>query len=323
MIVWTFVDGAHAAHAEGYLTSIQDGVRGVFTGWMNNALTYATELFGIVAVTGAIVTGVRYYAVNNTFEGLHYPLSDLLFRLVIPYIMLKSATTFLPGIFDFASRLAGGITGITITGPGDILRLGLADAGTLFSASTTPLADYLAANPLGALGTLATFSAGNNFFFAIGLCVLGALAAVSIALAFAFIAAELLVATVNILLTTSIGAVQLGWAAASGTQQMAAAYWSGVQMAIFRVIIIYAVASFITSAATIAFGLPKDMTDAGAVCVYLTSALAFAWAACYLALRIPSLAQHVFSGRPTISAGEVAQHAVRPANWVLAKAGLR
>jgi hypothetical protein len=318
VILVVSVHGSGQARAD-WISSIQDGVMEKYSGWLTNAVNLAWQLFAVAGVTGAIVIGVGWYAKNSTWEGVQYPLTDTIFRLIIPAALLKTVGTFMPAIFSIATRIASGVTGEAITGPGSLLHQGLMSAAALFNACTQPLTNALGGPLVGGI-VLTT----NPLMWSVA--IVGAVAAGIIFLAFAFIAAELLLAIVNILITSSIGAISLGWAAAPGTAPMASAYWQAVWAGIFRLVTTYCVAQFITTAATQAFALPPNLADLPAMLVNAGGAVAFALASVYLVVRIPSLAEHAFTGRAILTGEAFVGHMTSPAKLVvskLAKAGAR
>jgi hypothetical protein len=328
-VLYTILASSHGAHA-GVLDDIKNAATSRTAGWLDPALGYATWLAGIAGVTGGIIAGVKYYSRFGTWEGVHYPLVDILFNLIPVLVMLRFGKLFLPHIFSAAAAVSTNVTGVVLTGPDSIVTIGQTAAGTIFAACTVPMLRYLAANPLGVIGSIATFGANNELFGLFGLIILGALAALVVLVAFALIACELLVSIVQVLFVATIGSVQIGWAAAPGTQHFAAEYWSSVLRSFFRVIVTYAVASFLSAASMTAFALPADTGDTTAMYATALHALAFAVAAWYLACKVPALAAEAFSGRPVLTGGGFGGHTastVTSANGTLtrtfAKAGGR
>ncbi|MGP6157316.1 MAG: type IV secretion system protein [Vulcanimicrobiaceae bacterium] len=307
---------------------MQSSVAGITGGWMDNALTYAAWLFSIVGVTSCIGTGVRHYSLKHTFEGIADPVAEMLFRLITPLVMLYVAQHYLSRIFDFASTLAGGITHVAIAGPDDILTVGMTSAGVLYrSVVVGPLGTYMAANPLsiagsvaGAVGSPATtaasslFGATPDFISAIALCLVGAGAFFMTLIAFTLIAAEMLVRAIDVFIKTSIGAVQIGWSASPATADMASAYWSAVLASVFQVVIIYAVASFLSTAALTAFSMPPEGTsDLKTMLRAAENAMLFSLAAVWIAVKVPHLAANAFNGRASLMANEAMLQAHRSA----------
>ncbi|MFZ1125377.1 MAG: hypothetical protein WAN59_09610 [Candidatus Baltobacteraceae bacterium] len=259
-------------------------------------------------MTGGIIAGVKYYSRFGTWEGAHYPLTDVLFNLIPVIAGLKFGALFLPHIFSAAAAVSGHITGLSLTGPDSIVTAGETAAGTIFAACTMPMVKYLAANPLGVIGGVGTFGASNQLVGLFGLIILGGLAALVVLVAFALIAVELLVSVFQVLFVSTIGSVQIGWAAAPGTQHFAAEYWAAVLRSFFRVIVTYAVASFLAAAAVTAFAMPADTGDTTAMYATVLHALGFAVGAWYLACKVPALAAEAFSGRPVLTAAGFGEH---------------
>ena len=314
-VVYASLAGAHAAHA-GALNDVQGSIQTIAGQWLNNAIIYAMWLFGISGVTGGMIVAARHYSTVQTWEGLAEPAKNFLLRLIVPLVLIRSAQTVLPHMFVFVGSLASGITGVAMTGPDDLIVLGFKSAGTVFQACTGPIAAYLAANPLVGVtnAVSSSFGATPQFDQAIGLCLLGSLAWLVTLFAFTLIAAELLVRTVDVLIKTSIGAIQLGWAGAPGTSDMAAAYTSSVVSSIFSVIIIYGIASFLSTAAQTAFTmttLADGSTDLTPLFKSAENALGFSLAAAYLALKVPHLAAEAFAGRPSLAATDAMAHLSR------------
>jgi hypothetical protein len=317
---------AHAQGIPGFLDNLQTVAQSVSGQWMTNSLTYAAWLTGVVAVTSGIGLFVSYYARNSTIDGITYPATELLFRLIPPIVMLKVAQNFLPGVFAFAGRLATGITGVPISGPGAIYVLGVQRAADIIRSSAAPMTAYLAANPVGTIAS--TVIPGATFFTKtpaltddLTLYCLGGLAGLILIGAFTLMAAELLLSAVNVLIVLSVGAVQIGWQASQSTQQMAAAYWQGVLQAVFRIVILYAVASFISTAALTAFNVPGTTVPVADLYANAFQAIAFALASCYLVLKIPHMADNVFSGRAVLVASDAMVMASRHVTQAINMAG--
>jgi len=316
VVTYTFVVGTHSAGAQaagggGVFATIQDAAAAAMGQWMNNSLGYGWALFVAVGVTAFFAKGVRFYSVNHTLVGSESAITESLFAIIGPLALFKLAQNFLPGVFTFAGRVAGGITGVPISGPSAIYTLGIQRGLDIFNACGAPMKEYLAQNPLAAAASVAIpaaslFSKTPALQEDLALWALGALAMLVIVGAFTFIAAELLLSIVHLMITFSIGAVQLGWSASPATASFSSTYWGGIMAGIFRLIVIYGTASFISTAALTAFNVPGAGVDPGILFKMGLNALAFALASAYIVVRLPRMAENVFSGRPSFAATEMA-----------------
>ena len=161
---------------------------------------------------------------------------------------LNFAKLFLPTSFRPRPGVSTHITGVLVHGPGFDPNIGITSAGVLFLLAQRrwrPISSRILSTSSAASSVLAPSFRDSGASSAFG-----ALAALAVLLAFGIIACELLVSVVQILFVATIGSVQIGWAAAPGTQHFAAEYWSSVLRAFFRVIITYAVASFLSAVAS-------------------------------------------------------------------------
>ena len=309
----------HGAHA-GALDDMRNGITSQSAGWLTPALNYALWIAGIAGVTGGVIAGVKYYSEMKTWEGSHYGLVAIVYNLIPVIVALKFAAIFLPVIFSAAASVSTHITGVVITGPDSILDIGKRSAGALFAACVAPMDAYLLAHPMSIAG--GPFGFSSDVFGLMYLAAFGAFSSLTVLLAFAIIAFELLVAIMQILFVATIGSVQIGWAAAPGTQQFAAEYWASVLRSFFRVVITYAVASFLSVFATKGFALPMDTTNTTAMYATAIGAFVFSIGATYIAVKIPHMASEAFSGRPVLTAPGAAGHvADNAAKGVKAAAG--
>jgi type IV secretory pathway TrbL component len=231
---------------------------------------------------------------------------DLFMKVIPLYVIMASATTFLPNLVNTANQLSGQITGTPINGPDEILDIGTKLCEGIFSAVMLPFTD----NGVQLLG--ATITGSPVLFLSIVGAAVGVVASLVIILSFALIAFEYFFAFAQAYITLSVGAISLGWLASSGTKNMGEQYLSAAWISVMRLVLTIACVSFIATVVP-PMQVVSVNTDPNTMMMTYLKLCSAAIFAALLATKVPSFATNMFSGHPAVSAAEVARSVIRTA----------
>ena len=315
---------ANANMAGGLLNQVET----LSTGWQTRAFGIANNIFLIVALTSVVMAAARYAIAERTLHGFEHCLLQQLGVLVVPWTLLKLASTTIPQAIADMTSTAQTVAGATTTLPLDIFKQGLTLAtslmggavkGSIITLIPGPLQGF-AGQILGVPPSPAQTSAAQNMIdFGINTAVsldpqvslpmaqsildIGLFASLFIVICFTLVATELLLAFVQTYMTASIGAINLGWGAAPGTSSWASAYWGALMHSFIRLTVIYAVVVVGQSVATnwaseLASTRPANLI--GTLLDICGSSLMYA----VIVNRIGSLASNLLSGRPAMGAND-------------------
>lgn len=304
-------------------------VRDLSSGWQFRAFIIADSIFGIVALTMVTITAARYAVNERTLRGFSHIFLGQLTTLAVPLGLLKLAHTAIPQLIAEMTGEAQKLAGATTTMPMDIFDKGLSLASNLLTGSVKSAVITMIPAPFqGFVGQiLGVPPSGENIAQAHDLVdnvvntavslnpqvslplaeftiFLGIASALFIVACFAVVATELLLAFVQIYLSASIGAVQLGWSAAVGTSQWAAAYWGMLMHSFIRLAVIYAVVVIGQTiaddwAGALLAAKPSNlMNTLFSIC---GASLMYA----LICMRIGNLATHLLDGRPALAANDI------------------
>jgi hypothetical protein len=294
------------AMAADALDTLQNTVKSTTAPWMDSSLQLATVLFSIMMTVTFITALMRYVSLNHTIEGFGHAFMDLFIKVIPLYVIMASATTFLPNIVNVANQLSGQITGISVNGPDEILAIGTKLCENIFSAVMLPFTD----NGVQLLG--ATITGSPVLFLSIFGAAVGVITALVIIISFALIAFEYFFAFAQAYITLSVGAISLGWLASPGTKNMGEQYLSAAWVSVMRLVLTIACVSFIATVVPPMQVVSVNSDPNTMMMTYLKLCSAAIFAA-LLAIKVPSFATNMFSGHPAVSAAEVASSVIRAA----------
>jgi hypothetical protein len=297
----------------GFLDSMTANMIATGNGYEAKSFQLGLGLFAVLSLAGGSLYFFRYQSINGTLHGCGQGLFAMAKGIAIPLTIMLGVAAALPQLLGIAEQLGGDITGVTIQGPSEVFGTGFQLCLNLVKQ---PIAAFLSATHgmvanTGLAGMIpgvqatanAAALAGNAGHMATALLstVLAVLISVFVVLpCFALITLEYVVAIANIVIVIAVGAVQMGWSAAEGTSGMASQYYASIQGAIFRLIVIIVVVGFI--GATVAqWGVFLATNDISKLVGDWLQVAAGAIICAGLALKLPSLAQHVFSGQPAMT----------------------
>jgi P-type conjugative transfer protein TrbL len=285
----------HRAQA-GPIDDMQTTISGASAGWLTNGLNLADGLFTVLLMCSFVVAIVGELVQEHSLHSVGKRLIWLLGRVVaIPWLLLQAAHSFLPTIVPFSTGLAGRITGESISGPGALISIGAQITSRIFAAAGTPFRAFEAHPSLGGAGSVV---GGVLQFFPALIIGFG------IFVCFMVLAGELLFAFVDAYLKIAIGSIQLGWMGASGTKNFAEAYWAEVMACVFRIVIIVSLCALIAVAAKGWDTALETITDPKLLVQSWLNTFGCAGIIAFMTTRVTSYASNLFTGRPTLSAGE-------------------
>jgi hypothetical protein len=295
------------------------------------------SLFAVLSLAGGTTYFWRYADQHGgSIHGIEAGLFGMVKGLAIPLVVMLAMGNFLPLLVPTALALAGDITGQTVTtGPTDIMVAGILLAGKIIHQ---PMAQVLNALPpmatgLGAIlpgmtivpnvanlvahsGMLAVGSIGTILAFLLDIFV--------VIPAFAIMTLCYLCAIANIAIVLSAGVFQMGWSAAPGTSPMAEKFYSSINAAVMRLIVVYVTVNFITAT----LGVWSDRaatTDLGQLAIGWLVIAAGSIICAGLAVALPSLAASACGGVPSVSGSDAVGAGRSAANRVgaVANAGAK
>jgi P-type conjugative transfer protein TrbL len=294
----------------GVLDTLQTTAQSATTPWMNNSLQLATTLFSILIGVTFVAAIARYAVANQTIEGCGHMFMNLFIKIIPLYVIMASATTLLPNLVPIAMKLSGQITGTaTIMGPDEVFKAGWDLCGNLIGASSHAFdIKGLGANIAGAAMTGEFMPQASSVFLSSAAVPVALFTSAVIMLSFTLISFELFFCFIQAYITLSIGAISLGWIAASGTKNMGEQYLSAAWASVMRIVITVACISLIMTV------VPhmKDMsqqTDPTTMVMMELKMCSTAIFAALLAWKVPSFATNMFSGRPAVTGNEFVRSA--------------
>jgi hypothetical protein len=278
---------------------------------------FGLALFATLAVAGAITYFWRYHHEHNTFHGIESGAFTALKNLSIPFVVMVAVGAFVPTVASVAVTMSNNITGVALSGPSEIMVLGINLAAKVIQQ---PLAMVQASLPpsvdLGQFGALTGLTATANGIAlaqhagSLGVGLAGTLVAALIAVfviipSFAIITLEYIVAVANISIVLSINAYQAAWSATPGTAPMAEKYYGKVNAAFARFITILTTAAFIMATIKL-WASYTSITDLSQMVFALLKVAAGSIVCAGLAVKLPALAAEAADSAPAVTGADVA-----------------
>jgi type IV secretory pathway TrbL component len=305
-----------AATAAGPLDTLQNTIQSATVPWMDHSLQLATMLFSIMMTVTFITALMRYVSLNHTIEGFGHCFMDLFMKVIPLYVIMASATTFLPNIVNVANQLSGQLTGVPVNGPDEIFMTGwnlcgsiIHGADQLFPSNGVQMAG---ASIAGGLATGVALPGSTDLFLIIAGEGVALVASLVIIISFTLIAFEYFFAFAQAYITLSVGAISLGWISSSGTKHMGETYLSAAWVSVMRIVLTIACVSFVETIVPPMQSLSKT-TDPNTMVMVMLQLCSTAIFAALLCWKVPAFATNMFSGRPAFSAAEVAGSVIRAA----------
>ena len=279
------------------ITSLAGQFRTATTGWMDIAIGYASNLFGLLAVLEFVWSGATYLLRKNDLPDF---IASMFLKIVslsfFFFILLKGAPTYIPDIINSFMQMGatiGGVPQVSTASPGTFVDQGIQMVVQLFNG-------------------LSKMSLGNE----IGALFPITLAAIFILVAFVIIAAQMLITLIESYIVLGAGAVMLGFMGSRWTSQWGEKYYGYAVSIGIKLMVIELIA-----------GLGIKM--AGVWLAYLTSASGIHLAHDFdiamgsllfaaLAMMVPSLAGSFMNGSPSMSLGNVGTAAAAIGGGVVA-----
>ncbi len=300
----------------GFLDAMTQNMIATGNGFEAKSFQLGLGLFAVLSLAGASLYFYRYQSVHGTLHGLQQGLFHMAKAIAVPLTIVLGIGAALPNLIGIAEQLGGDITGVVITGPSEVFAIGFqlclnlvkqpaaAFLGaTMAAAGNTGIAGYLPGMAASANAVALAGNAGHMLMAGVS-TILALIVALVVMVCFAIITLEYVVAIANIAIVIAVGAVQMGWAAAEGTSNMAAQYYASIQGAIFRLIVIMVVVGVI--GATVGqWGVFLATTDLSKLVGDWLQVAAGSIICAGLAVRLPNIAAHVFSGQPALTGGHV------------------
>jgi len=291
------------------------------SGWMDNSLAYGQTIFWTLAGLTGVIMMCRYFVRNQTLAGVHYPIMDYYMAMIPLIVVLGALTDFLPKLIGNAELLAAGITGSTIMGPSEVVKIGtqlmgtiLHSTGTIFTSGPTApqvahsiVGSLTSSNPavvesaLSPVGFNAPHQATPNVFLQTAAGVVGLIGAAFVLFTFTVLAVQLFLVQANIYITLSVCALSLGWMASPATKHMAESYIGAAWKSILSVVLTIACIAFVTKQ----IPLMQDMSANTDPQTMITTILLLCSSSLFcaiLAIKLPSMAINLLTGNPSIGA---------------------
>src|SRR5512135_2344666 len=209
------------------LTTLATQYQAASAGWMTAALAYALHLFYLLVAIEIPVSAIFYLFYK---EGLADFLAALLIKLLALlffWVLMQEAPTWIPAILQSFTQAGAGISGTPTLDPSSVFDQGV----TVATAMLTSI---------------------NNasIFSAFLLIVIAGLCAVGIVLAYAVIAAQLLITLVESYLVMGGGVLMLGFAGSRWTLIFTERYFGYVVSVGIKLFVLYLIIGLGSTLAT-------------------------------------------------------------------------
>lgn len=269
------------------LTTLANQYQAASAGWMTAALAYALHLFYLLVAIEIPVSAIFYLFYK---EGLADFLAALLIKLLALlffWVLMQEAPVWIPAILQSFTQAGAGISGAPTLDPSSVFDQGV----TVATAMLTSI---------------------NNasIFSAFLLIVIAGRCAVGIVLAYAVIAAQLLITLVESYLVMGGGVLMLGFAGSRWTLVFTARYVGYVVSVGIKLFVLYLIiglggtlatqwAAVFTTAQQTFLPQPQAYLDVmGGALVFM----AVGW-------QVPALAASMMTGSPSLTVGTAASTA--------------
>ena len=272
-------------HADtGILDNIAESYRTAATGWTGTLLGYANRLFMLLATIELAWSFAVWVLDKNELQSFMSAVAKKIMWIGIFYALLLNGPTWIPLIIDSfvaAGATAGGSGGLS---PSEVFTTGLDNAATMLQG-------------------IQRMSLWDDF----ATIVIAGISAIVIVLAFAVIAAQLLIALVESYISISAGLLFLGFGGSRWTTdfvQKFIGYAVATGVKLFMLYLIIGIGN--AQAQSWKAMLATIGTPGVPVFNIILTVLGGSVLLMFLAVQIPGMASSMLAGSPTLTAGAAA-----------------
>ena len=266
------------------LTAIANEYRAASAGWMSASLVYALRLFYLLLGIELAVSAIGYLFYKENLADFFAALLVKLLALLFFWVLLEEAPVWIPAIINSFTEAGAAIGGTTVLDPSSVFGQGMAVATAM-------------------LASINDASVFNSFL----LIVIAGLSALGVVLAYAVIAAQLLVTLVESYLVIGGGALMLGFAGSRWTLTFTERYLGYAVSVGIKLFVLYLIiglggtlavqwAAIFTAAQGTALPQPQAYLDVvGGALVFM-----------FVGWQVPALASSLMMGSPSLTFGGAA-----------------
>lgn len=289
-LLWS--DYAAAAPDAGILNDINYGYRSAASGWTEPLLNIAERVFWILALIELAWSAAVWVLESDQFQSFFAALIKKVMFLGFFLLLIKYADTWIPAIIDsfvaIAQEASSQSRSLT---PSGVFDLGLQNAAFLFD------------------------SVMQIGLWGIPLAIFVALASIAIVVAFAIVAAQLLLALIESYIVITAGLFFLGFGGSSWTSEYTRRYLDYAVATGVKLMMVYLIIGLGTSLSRVWRYQIEQIGDGDLNLAEINTiimgmvggSLVFA----YLTYRIPNIAAGMMAGQPATSAADLKQTAVQ------------
>jgi len=327
----------HAAQAGVIFDPIAQEFYDATIGWFANSYALGTQIFLSIAGIRLIYDIVTYAIDAESFVGVGAVLIRSLTRLAIPYAILQGATKYLNDLIGVAGQLLGKITADSVTAPAalpsgnavspdSLAWLGV-QIGWQLPTTAFKLMQQMGFQPMNMTNFAQTFSSNaHQAIVDLILCLATMLSGFAIVLMFWYIAAELLVAYIEVSFIAPLGLWSLGFMASSATAPIAESYIGTILRMITRFMAILAMSSIVQRIAQGWLKMMSNLSSFNPTHKYLAGVwpqdndlLTAAWSMVggtlvliYIVRRVSRISGNILNGSPSLTGRGLLSQARNP-----------